>query len=192
LISTGIVAVFGTILATFFSRTISKPIMKLKKSVNTLSQGKSVKKMDISSNDEIGDLAKNFFEMSNELKLSRKKLETYNKNLEDQVNIRTKELADKIREINAQKRKAEMYLDVAGNIILALDKQGRVTLMNSKGYYILGYKDRELVGRNWFDTCIPKEKIKKIKGVFYKIISNEIKEADQFKEFENEGGKKRW
>lgn len=59
-------------------------------------------------------------------------------------------------EANAQKskEKAEMLLNVAAEIIISLDCQGGITLLNESGHKILGYDSPELVGKNWFDTCL--------------------------------------
>ena len=50
---------------------------------------------------------------------------------------------------------AQTYLDVAGVMLVALDVNGQVTQINRKGCHVLGYGEKELVGRNWFDTCLP-------------------------------------
>lgn len=39
-------------------------------------------------------------------------------------------------------------------IIVALDCEGRVTLINRKGGDLLGYEQSELIGRDWFSTCL--------------------------------------
>jgi PAS domain-containing protein len=36
------------------------------------------------------------------------------------------------------------FLDIAGVMLMALDKDGRVTLMNKKGCAVLGYEEGEL------------------------------------------------
>ncbi|MEO0085068.1 MAG: PAS domain S-box protein [candidate division WOR-3 bacterium] len=59
------------------------------------------------------------------------------------------------RELRAEKDRAQLYLDVAGVIILALDASGRVTMLNRRGCEILGWAEAELLGRSWFDTCLP-------------------------------------
>ena len=61
------------------------------------------------------------------------------------------------QEVQDQKDKAERYLRIVGSIILALDIQGKVTLLNKKGYEVLGYKDGELTGKDWVDNCLPSE-----------------------------------
>ena len=53
--------------------------------------------------------------------------------------------------------KAKKYLEIAGVAFVALDKEGNITLINKKGYEILQYEEGELVGKNWFETCLPKK-----------------------------------
>lgn len=40
-------------------------------------------------------------------------------------------------------------------MIVALDTEGRITLINRKGCQILGYSEAELLGKDWFSTCLP-------------------------------------
>jgi PAS domain S-box-containing protein len=54
-----------------------------------------------------------------------------------------------------ERDRAERYLDTAEVILLALDLDGRVTLINRKGCDLLGWTESELVGRDWVETCIP-------------------------------------
>lgn len=51
--------------------------------------------------------------------------------------------------------KAQNYLDIAGVIIVAINKEGKVELINKKGCQILGYDEQEILGKNWFDSFIP-------------------------------------
>ena len=48
-------------------------------------------------------------------------------------------------------------LVVAGLLIVVIDAQENVSLINRKGCEILGYRQEEIVGKNWFDTCLPPE-----------------------------------
>ena len=61
------------------------------------------------------------------------------------------------RSILREKERAESYLDMAGTLIVALDKTGRITMLNRRGGEILGYPETELVGKNWFDMAVPPE-----------------------------------
>ena len=73
------------------------------------------------------------------------------------------------------KEEAERYLDIAGVMLIALDAQGKVSMINKKGCEILGYKKEEIVGKDWFNNFLPKGHIKEIRAVFKKIISNGLK-----------------
>ena len=72
------------------------------------------------------------------------------------------------------KDKLKNYLDLVGVILVALNRVGTITLLNKKGYEILGYKEGELIGKNWFDVCIPKENRKELKKVFKAIIKGDL------------------
>lgn len=50
---------------------------------------------------------------------------------------------------------AQRYLDLAGVILLALDRDGRVLMINRHGATLLGYTEREIVGAPWFDRFVP-------------------------------------
>jgi PAS domain S-box-containing protein len=49
----------------------------------------------------------------------------------------------------------QRYLDTVQTLMLALDAQGRITMVNRFGCKLLGYAEHELLGRNWFDVCLP-------------------------------------
>ena len=53
------------------------------------------------------------------------------------------------------KEKAERYLNVMRHVVLALDLKGNITLLNKRGYEILGYEEGELDGKNWVENCLP-------------------------------------
>ncbi|MCB2191385.1 MAG: PAS domain S-box protein [Deltaproteobacteria bacterium] len=58
-------------------------------------------------------------------------------------------------ELRQAKEMAENYLRMAGTILLSLDREGKIILLNKKGYEILGYQEGELRGLDWFDVCLP-------------------------------------
>jgi PAS domain S-box-containing protein len=63
-----------------------------------------------------------------------------------------KGLWGKLRE---ERNKAQQYLNIAGVIIVAINREGIVTLINKKGCDVLGYKEEEIIGKNWYDLCVP-------------------------------------
>ncbi len=60
-------------------------------------------------------------------------------------------------EILAQQesKKAQIYLELSSVLFVALDNVGRVDFVNSHTCSILGYKEEELIGKDWFDIAIP-------------------------------------
>ncbi|MBU0732446.1 PAS domain-containing protein [Patescibacteria group bacterium] len=57
--------------------------------------------------------------------------------------------------LKQEQEKAQNYLDLAGAIIMALDKKGEVTMINNKGAELLGYSVKEIDGKNWFENFVP-------------------------------------
>lgn len=63
-----------------------------------------------------------------------------------------KGLWGKLRE---ERNKAQQYLNIAGVIIVAINRDGIVTLINKRGCDVLGYTEKELIGKNWYNLCVP-------------------------------------
>ncbi len=76
--------------------------------------------------------------------------------------------------LREERNRAREYLNVAGAILLALDEQGRVTLLNRKGRETLGFEtEEELLGREWFETCLPPASSDRVRAVFKRILAGE-------------------
>ena len=86
-----------------------------------------------------------------------------------------RDISDRVRmelELRAERNRAQQYLDVANVMLVALDNEGRVSLINRKGLEILGYSNQaELLGVDWFDTCLPAEHAEEVRDVFEQVIS---------------------
>lgn len=76
--------------------------------------------------------------------------------------------------LRAESERAQSYLNTAGVIFVAIDSEAKITLLNRKGYEVLGYNEGELIGKDWFRTCIPPEESDQVRDVFHKIIDGEI------------------
>ena len=79
--------------------------------------------------------------------------------------------ADNLRR---ERDKAQSYLDIAGVVIVALDVNGKVTLINGKGCDVLEYKEEEIIGKNWFDHFVPGNIKERAKGVFEGLIAGGV------------------
>lgn len=82
--------------------------------------------------------------------------------------------------LQEEKEKAQKYLNVAGVILVALDNKGVVTLINKKGREILGYKEEEIIGKNWFKTFVPKRLQKDVLSVYRKLLAGKVKDYEYY------------
>ncbi len=76
--------------------------------------------------------------------------------------------------LKIEKQKSDAYINIAAVMLLIIDTDENITLMNKKGYEILGYNKGELVGKNWFDTFVPGKIKKELKSIFQRLVSGEI------------------
>jgi len=104
---------------------------------------------------------------------AERKLKEYSRNLEDLVEQRTLNLKKQMEE-------NQLYLDVAGVMLLVINADETIKIINKKGCEILACDEEQLIGKNWFDKFIPKEKQKEIKSVFRKIMAGEIEPVEYY------------
>lgn len=77
------------------------------------------------------------------------------------------------------------YPDIPGIITVALDRAGKVTYISNNGCKLLGYGQKAVIGKNWFDMFVPDPKAKKTFKAFVSgrikapvNLKNEVKTAD--------------
>lgn len=99
--------------------------------------------------------------------------------LEDEINER-RQLETLLTQEN---NKAQTYLDVAQVMLVALDRQGRVDLINRKGCEILGYPPKEVLGKNWFENFVKESDRANLEKTFSDALSHD---AQWGKYIENE------
>ena len=75
--------------------------------------------------------------------------------------------------LKEERERTQSYLDLAGVMFVAIDATGTVILANRKTCNVLGYEEKEIIGRNWFDTFLPQRVQETVKKVFKTIISGE-------------------
>ncbi|MFC1746162.1 GAF domain-containing protein [Candidatus Riflebacteria bacterium] len=117
----------------------------------------------------------------------RKKTKTLLISELDELRTRVRELEDAEKErlsteeaLLQSVHREKQYLDLAGVGFIALDEKGRITLINQKCLEILGYTKNELLGYNWFTTCLPKRLQKDVFQVFKKLIKGEIEPVEYY------------
>lgn len=75
-------------------------------------------------------------------------------------------------QLRQERDNAQRYLDIAGVVLVALDREGRITLINRKGCETLGYREEELLGKPWFDH-LPETVRQEVHRTFLRLIAGE-------------------
>ncbi len=83
-------------------------------------------------------------------------------------------------ELRIEKERAERYLNIAGVMLATVNADESITLINEKGCKILGYKEGELIGRNWFDTLVPQRIRSEVRDVFRKLMAGDIEPVEYY------------
>ena len=84
------------------------------------------------------------------------------------------------RLLRREKDTAQTYLDVAGTMMVAIDKDRKVRLINRKGCETLGYTEAEIVGKDWFESAIPANLRAEVSRVFDRIIRGELEPIEYY------------
>ncbi|MBI5005723.1 MAG: PAS domain S-box protein [Nitrosomonadales bacterium] len=83
--------------------------------------------------------------------------------------------------LRRERDRNQRYLDTVQTIMVALDSEGRITMLNRYGCELLGYRESELLGENWFRACLPQpDGMESVYPVFKSIMSGNLAGADQF------------
>lgn len=93
-ILTALSILFNYVVIQYFSSTITKPLSYLTQQMQKISKGQLDINVDVQSQDEVGVLASNFKQMTLDLKTSKTELQNLNRDLEQKVADRTKQLEE--------------------------------------------------------------------------------------------------
>jgi two-component system response regulator HydG len=75
---------------------------------------------------------------------------------------------------------ARQYLDIAGVLVVALDGEGRVSLINKRGCEILGGEEGDILGKDWFRHFLPPQVGEDVRKVFFKILAGELQPLEYY------------
>ncbi|MDH4164327.1 MAG: PAS domain S-box protein, partial [Nitrospirota bacterium] len=85
------------------------------------------------------------------------------------------------KDLQRERDRAERYLDIAGVMFATLNTEGEICLVNKKGCSILGYDDEsELLGRDWFEVCLPGTVKDSVKGVFDQLMAGDVEPVEYY------------
>jgi len=77
-------------------------------------------------------------------------------------------------ELGRERARAQSYLDIAGVMVVAIEPNQSIALVNKKACEVLGYDQRDLIGRNWFDTIVPEDVRGAVRDVFSDLMAGRI------------------
>lgn len=82
--------------------------------------------------------------------------------------------------LNNERDRAQSYLDIAGVILIVINVKGQVTLINKKGCDVVGCRENEIIGKNWFDNFLPERIRKEVKSVSKKIFEGNLEPVKHY------------
>jgi len=85
---------------------------------------------------------------------------------------RRRRVEERLQRAHAATRQIIESADV---IIVGLDYQGRVRLFNRAGEAVTGYTREELIGRDWFDVVVPRERFLFVWDEFNRLLREGVK-----------------
>jgi len=83
--------------------------------------------------------------------------------------------------LRAEKDKAQSYLDMAGSILIVIDRDQRIKMLNKKGLEILGIAhEEEVLGKNAFNYFASKTERDALIEGFKKVINKEVELVEYY------------
>ncbi len=155
---------FAIILVVFTTRHIVRPIEALATSARTISSGDFSQRVEVSSRDEVGQLARSFNKMAEDLAKSTTSIENLNK-----------EITERRRTEEQLRESEERYRDLfenAHDMIQSVAPDGRFVFVNRSWLEALGYTEAELLHMSLFDIIHP-ESLPHCQEMFAKVMAGE-------------------
>ncbi|MDN7024965.1 PAS domain S-box protein [Methanoculleus sp. FWC-SCC1] len=82
-------------------------------------------------------------------------------------------------ELHREKNRFQTLLDVAGVLLVVINADQTVGLINRRGLELLGYREAEIMGKNWFDVIAPDQYRQEAKGAFDRIMAGDMTAFEQ-------------
>ncbi len=156
---------------------IVQPIEKLANTMKNFSKGKKIEtSFDYDTQNEIGELSRNFQEMSIALRASQETIQKYADELELKVQIRTQELENANAKIDLTNKNLKRYITIIDTYIITstTNLSGTITYVSQAFCAITGYTQEELIGRKHNIVRHPDMPISLYNDLWKTIRSGEI------------------
>lgn len=96
--------ILALVISTWIVQWLTRPILSLTRAAHNLTRGEWQTHLDVDRTDEVGDLARSFHIMAEQLQASFQQLAEVNQNLEARVQHRTHELQETVEHLQAAQR----------------------------------------------------------------------------------------
>ena len=144
---------------------ITNPLSQMVAITSRVANGDFNVHADIQSSDELGFLASSFNVMIDTLQKNMISIDRLNEEI-----LHRKEIEIALRQ---ETKRAKNYFDAAGIMFIALDKSGKIELINKKACQIMEVEPENAVGKDWFDNFIPLAVRDKMRKAYNDLINNE-------------------
>jgi two-component system, sensor histidine kinase and response regulator len=85
------------------------------------------------------------------------------------------------RALREERDHSRNILETVEAIIVAVDGRGCITLINRKGCQVLGYDEADLIGKDWFATCLPSpDESSRARRAFERLLAGQRGGSDYF------------
>ncbi len=79
--------------------------------------------------------------------------------------------------------RAQTYLEMAGSLIVVLDKEENVALANKEAAAVLGLSEKDIVGKNWFDHFVLETDRESVRQVYDNIIEGKMDNIEYYENY---------
>ena len=76
---------------------------------------------------------------------------------------------------------SDLFMNISGLILVTLNTQGTIIMINKEGAELLGAHSENIIGKNWFDTFLPKENLDETKAQFFKLLNQQTPSLSHYK-----------
>ena len=76
--------------------------------------------------------------------------------------------------VKKERDKLDNLLDLEESMMVALDREGKVTLINRKGTEILGASEEKILDKSWVDNYLPLEYRQKAREKYARLMNDEV------------------
>lgn len=155
-------ALLLTVLASsVVARGISSPIAVLSEAAARVTAGDLSPRVEPGGRDEVGALGQAFNLMTGRLR-----------GLIGQLQGELDERSRAEVKLRLEHETARQYFENAAVLMVVLDREARIVRLNQRGCEILGYRDGELDGRDWFAACLPERDREEVRRIFGRLMAS--------------------